>query len=732
MRTRLLLLSLPLATLLSCTDDPAPAPNDTVDPCPPLELGRAFVVGNLFGQITGVSYAVTPGLGEAMPERLLVELYDSTTEGITSALAAGTFPLGSAPNEDLATCQHCVWLPIDWDGESPLDRVMWATEGSITLTQVTDPLEITFAGSIAGLRLREATVDDAGHATLVEGGACRRIDAVVFDTNPTPGRSCLSAEDCGNPMLEICDPSTQKCGDIQCGDFLSCEDPNDVCLAQYGERMEGACYTTCEPMTGGCAGGQRCVQLGIDPTFGVCMAAGTTELGSTCERADTSAVCEEGAVCSTTTSTCTRVCDFYSSGPGCDAGTLCSLFGVCEPLSYGVDVPFGAPCGEQATLAQGCAPNGQAFEGYCFAFDPGAPLICEEACLGDHGCEAGEFCAMRFTSGLGICLPLPVCGDGVVGEINEVCDDGNENGNDGCSSDCSTVEYGPICGGAASLSVGTSVHGDTADAWDGFLATCQLGLARSQVWTYTAPGPGRLRLWVESDTMQLVSVRSDCDDPESELQCATNDPWAVAPEVVLQLTEASPEALTILVSAFTVLEQGPFTLHSEFVGQVCGDGVVAGSEVCDDSNTDSDDGCSGDCSTIEYDFYCGAATQLTPGVPHSGTLTSGPHLYSSSCSNDFYGSGPDRLHQITAPATGQLRLELQQPGFSEGNGDLALAVYQSCGDPAAAVELGCSSVRDPEELFVEVTQGDVLTVLVEGFGPDDGGAYVLTVEMVAP
>ncbi len=36
----------------------------------------------------------------------------------------------------------------------------------------------------------------------------------------------------------------------------------------------------------------------------------------------------------------------------------------------------------------------------------------------------------------------------------------------------------------------------------------------------------------------------------------------------------------------------------------CGDGVVDPCEVCDDGNTENDDGCAGDCYTVDPGYYC--------------------------------------------------------------------------------------------------------------------------------
>ncbi|MBI4917251.1 MAG: DUF4215 domain-containing protein [Acidobacteria bacterium] len=708
--------------------DASDAPLDgDASSCTPLELGRRDLQLNLVGQLTGVRYPVTPGIDGGTIDWLLVELYDSdsTTEGLPP-LEPGTFELGVAPNDDLATCQHCVWLPVDWDGESPFGTIFVAVSGRLNLTRVTDPLELSFAGSIVDVELREATIDEAGRTHLVEGGRCLLAPDTSFDTEPTPGRACLSAEDCGNPLLEVCSPSTYTCGEIECGEFFGCPAERPLCLSQYPSRaLEGACYEMCDPTSpGGCADGEVCLQIAVDPRFGFCTRSGDGALGESCTVEDTSSSCTPGHFCSWDTLTCTRSCAFFAADPGCQSGAQCTVLGECAPAPSGVDVPFGAACGEEAALAQGCAPDGTAFRGMCFAFREDDPLICEEACLGELGCEPGEFCALRFTSGLGICLPDPVCGDGRLGEIGEVCDDGNTVSDDGCSADCRTVEYDAICGGLPSLALDGSVAGDTRDAWDGFQASCQAGIARAEIFRLSPPSRGRLRLIVDSPTIHVMSLRTACAEAGSESACGNSAGIWGAPELVYQVVDPSAE-LTVLVSAFTVLEEGPFTLHVEFAAEACGDGVIAGLERCDDGNTVSGDGCSADCRTVEYDVYCAAATELTAATPAEGDNSDGPFVFEASCSNTLFGSGRDVLYRYIAPASGTLHLQLDP-----GDADLTLAVFDGCGAPGFFAELGCSSVYGPEQVDLEVEAGQVVTILVEGFGAEDAGPFTLTAQLV--
>lgn len=731
-----------VALVTACGDDPEPAVPDAGTPdagspdggnvpdagqddgddCTPITLGAQSFQLNLFGQLTGVRFAVSPGFGEELPESLLVELYDSTTNGLPP-LEPGTFALGTAPNDNLATCQHCVWIPVDWDGVSPMTTVLLATEGSITLSQVEDPLSWIFIGSTTDLVLREATIDETGHTTLVDGGRCARVSAITIDTSPTPGRDCLSAEDCGNMLLEVCSPASGTCTPHECGDVHGCPEDRPVCLTQVDRLSEGACYFPCDPTAPiKCGVDQVCVQHGVDPHFGICMRSGSGHLGEPCAHEDTSTECDPGHICSNTTGLCTRLCPAFASAPGCQPEHSCSILGVCEPSTTGMNVTFGEPCGDTATLAQGCAEEGGSFRGICFAHDPTQPLICLEACFDRLGCEPEEFCALRFTSGLGVCLPVPVCGDGELGEINEVCDDGNQVDGDGCRGDCGAVEYEEICPDAPLLSTG-EYEGNTTTGWDGFLASCQLGIARTEVFRFEPTARGRLRLTLDAPTAHTVSLRSECDDDGSELACETTD-FEGTRELIHQVV--SEESLLVLVSAWNMLEQGPFTLHTEFRPEECGDGVVAGLEVCDDGNTASNDGCRGDCAELEYGFYCEQSVELT--TSESGNNDGGPYVFRGSCANSVRGSGPDRLFHYTAASDGTLRLRLDpEPA---GVVDLVLAVFDGCGEPSTMNELACSSVYDVERAELQVTAGQTLTILVEGFHRESVSPFTLTAELV--
>src|SRR5687767_6054407 len=101
--------------LAACDDDATEVTPDAGESCQTLSVGERDLAFNFFGQLTGVSYGV-----DGRTDRLRVELYDSTTGGLPP-LSTGSFDLAAPPNDNLATCQHCVWLPVGWDEVSPLE-----------------------------------------------------------------------------------------------------------------------------------------------------------------------------------------------------------------------------------------------------------------------------------------------------------------------------------------------------------------------------------------------------------------------------------------------------------------------------------------------------------------------------------------------------------------------------------------------------------------------------------
>ncbi len=694
------------------------------DGCRILSVGPKDFSFNLFFQLLGVKFPVSPNLEGERDDVLHIELWDSTTPN-QPALITGTFDLANSSN--LATCQHCVWVEIDaTEDDGLIDNVYVATQGTITIDKVTDPLDAVFAAHTSRVVLRRATVGDNSETTLVPNGDCVSLTAVSFDTTPTQGATCESAEDCGNALLEICDPSSNTCAPPECNFDEPCTGGNEICLIQYGDLFSGACYQVCDPQgqTPGlnCPSTQQCAQRGVDPTFGICKTAGEIAPGLECEIEDNSTSCTDGAVCSSLSHTCAPSCSYFAEDTGCLPGTACSIFWQCERTGVGDPAALGGYCGASAEETQGCGSDGEAFRGICFSF-PGHPLKCEKACLGNEGCTDAEFCALRYSSGLGVCLPLPVCGDGVVGEINEICDDGDTDDGDGCSSDCQTVDTNYLCANASTLTLGASTQGNTATGVDGLMSGCQAGLARADLYEITPPGPGRLQLHLTSATAQSLSARDTCADPLTERGCEGEFGIPTDEELTIQITDPTPPSLTVMVSALTVLEEGSYTISADFTAEDCGNGTLEGREVCDDTNQMSNDGCSADCRTIEYDYYCTQAPALSTSTSNTGTLDGAPVLYEASCDVDN-GEQPheSRLYTFTAPAAGTLHLQLiDDTSFA------VLSVRDSCGAPASAPETACRPAFLDGTLDISFgASGTVSVVVSPYFAGQDLGSYTLT------
>ena len=165
------------------------------------------------------------------------------------------------------------------------------------------------------------------------------------------------------------------------------------------------------------------------------------------------------------------------------------------------------------------------------------------------------------------------CGDGEL-QVTEACDDGNDEGGDGCSADCMRIEEDYRCPtpGAACVPI---VCGDsridppeTCDdgndsAEDGCSASCE----REDGWTCPLAGVACVATECGDG---LVAGFEQCDDGGSTAPGCSED---------------------------CQLEDGYKceTAGADCEPTVCGDGSREGTEQCDDGNRTPFDGCDGDC-----------------------------------------------------------------------------------------------------------------------------------------
>ena len=69
-------------------------------------------------------------------------------------------------------------------------------------------------------------------------------------------------------------------------------------------------------------------------------------------------MCAKGLTCSSATKKCVKACNPFADAPGCEAGEVCSLTGVCEPPGVGVAVSVGvaAASGTRPSAGAAAAP----------------------------------------------------------------------------------------------------------------------------------------------------------------------------------------------------------------------------------------------------------------------------------------------------------------------------------------------------------------------------------------
>ncbi len=226
------------------------------------------------------------------------------------------------------------------------------------------------------------------------------------------------------------------------------------------------------------------------------------------------------------------------------------------------------------------------------------------ACTWGQSCVDVRDCAALADAGKdsGSCVvsaKAPLCGDGIL-DMGEVCDDGNPNGGDGCAADCKTVEANYVCPTPNKACVYTVVCGDGKIQG---LETCDDGnKAGGDGCSGTNANP-MLSCQLEAGWVcPVAGGRCNaklCGDGirAGNEEC---DDGANAPADGCSPTCTLEPGFACLVPA-----GGKSVCHAT----TCGDGVKEGFEQCDDNNLIPYDGCSPTCS-VEPTCAGGACTAL--------------------------------------------------------------------------------------------------------------------------
>jgi cysteine-rich repeat protein len=297
--------------------------------------------------------------------------------------------------------------------------------------------------------------------------------------------------------------------------------------------------------------------------------------------------------------------------------------------------------------------------------------------------------------------PDHVCGDGVVGGMEE-CDDGNRQPGDGCDASC----HVEMCHVLVPLVVGDN-RGDTTLVDNEITSPCSGVRAPAAIYSFTPTEHGKLTASLDPMSTLAIYGVTDCANRAGPV-CGGIRGVPVAPGTPLD----------IVVGGTAPHAVGPFDLHVAFAPS-CGDGVLDPWEQCDDGNRAPGDGCDQSCH-IEYGFYCAEALPLMLGE-NSGDTTGGSSVFSSPCTG---GGASEQLYTYTAPSKGVLVLDLASES------DLGLYAEASCNGAALAC-VNDAPDAGTQVVTVVVSAGASYFVVVDGSSPGAHGPFTLDAQFVS-
>ncbi|MCB9592926.1 MAG: pre-peptidase C-terminal domain-containing protein [Sandaracinaceae bacterium] len=247
-----------------------------------------------------------------------------------------------------------------------------------------------------------------------------------------------------------------------------------------------------------------------------------------------------------------------------------------------------------------------------------------------------------------------------------------------------------VCSGATPLQAGQAVTGSTTGRPSYFTATCAGG-ARSpdRVYTFDVATRSRMRLRMQSTYDGAIYMRSDCQNPNSEIAC--NDDHRDTRHSML-VTTLDPGRYYIYADGFSDGSAGDYSLRADVAP------LTGGAAAADN---------------------CGAPGQATAGQDID--------IDTFPASDDFAGScggqgAPDTVYQITVQNRVRLRARL-----AEGEFEGALYLQRTCGD--ASTEVVCASGGPGQTELDANLQPGTYFLVVDGTSPDMFGAARIEVQL---
>jgi cysteine-rich repeat protein len=293
-------------------------------------------------------------------------------------------------------------------------------------------------------------------------------------------------------------------------------------------------------------------------------------------------------------------------------------------------------------------------------------------------------------------VPPMNCGNGVI-DAGETCDDHNLATGDGCGATCQ-VEQGYVCTGAPSVCVippmatggtcadpaevtltGTTgltgmATGDTTIGSSMVPTTECLGFStgdgNDNIWSFTITDHRDVRVELDPSSTFDAAIRvmtTPCDpttglvSPDNAFGCADENFDGEAE--TLAYTNLAPGTYYIVVDSYDPTVSGPYTFTITATPSMCGNGIVDGTEHCDDHNTAAGDGCSPGCY-VEAGYVCTAAS---------------PSVCSLACGNGTLEGAEECDDHNTTAGDGCDPTCHTEPGFDCGTAEPSVCV-PACGN----------------------------------------------------
>ena len=475
-------------------------------------------------------------------------------------------------------------------------------------------------------------------------------------------------------------------------------------------------------------------------------------------------VCDDGN--SSNTDTCTNSClaprcgdGFAQPGEACDDGNISNTDACTNSC-------LAASCGDGfvRTVIEVCDDGNSANTDAC-------TNACLAATCGDGFVQPGEACDDTNSSNTDSCTNAclaAACGDGFL-QAGEACDDGNATAGDGCLS-CA-IEGGSCAtgtdlnfGSTASISYTTSTSVASGNSGEPSCLASTAGRGGNDLifaWSPTVSGSYNISTAGSSfDT--LLELFSGCSGATSlacndDITTTTNLDSAVTVSLVAGTT------YRIWVDGYATAT-GTVVLTAALVpppGSRCGDGIIYGTEQCDDGNSVAGDGCSATC---RFEFCGDGVVQAARGEScDDGNTTSGDGC-SATCVSEAVTCATD-LSLGAVAAVGSLSLAIETAtatrdpscGGTAGRGGRDLSVfwiaptagsYQfdtigSTRDTVISFFRGCQltgtelttqcnddisgGVGGPSSLTLNAAAGEPFTIWVDSYGTATTGTAVLNI-----